>query len=249
MHHARAARAPRGRRTRRGAPPRPLSRRLGAPGGRLADQGLARTGDPADDAVVEAVRRALPAVGYRLDQAGHPARPLARRPRARAVEREDDRRRWRSCPPSTSTSADADADAGALRPRAGQRDAAGRPARRDRPGGRLGPRRPRSAAERRRHGCAAAAAGHRAHGGGGAGHPGGSARVGDGASTARGGAARPAGRGHRRPRRALVEPRLGAGRDAVLRGRPQPGAGRHPGSARARAGTPVGSPGWSTSPP
>ena len=116
-------------------------------------KGLARTGDPADDAVVEAVRRALPAVGYLLDQARHPARPLARRPRARPVDREDDRhgghRVHRAPQPRC-----ADAHAGALRPRAGQRHAAGRPARRDRPGGRLGPRRPRGVAARRRHGCA-----------------------------------------------------------------------------------------------
>ncbi len=249
MHHAGLLGPARGRRTRRGAPPRPLGRRLGAARGRLADQGPGAHGRPGRRRGRRGRTTRAPGGGLPLDQARHPARPLARRPRARPIDRQDDRhgghRVHRAPQPRR-----ADADAGALRPRAGQRDAAGRPARRDRPGGRLGPRRPRGVAARRRHGCAATPAGHRADRGRGARHPGGPARGRHGASRRpRGRAARPAGRGHRRPGRSVVEPRLGAGRDAVLRGRPQPGAGRHAGPARARAGTPVGSPVWSTSPP
>ena len=123
---------------------------------------LSRTGDPATRQVVDAVRRALPAVGYVATKRGHPPRALAGRPGAGPVRGEDHGdggHRVRGAPQPRRPAA----HAGAVRPRAGERDPARRPARGARPGVRLGPRRPRGPARRPRNRRPGPAAGHRAH--------------------------------------------------------------------------------------
>ena len=100
---------------------------------------LTKTGLPQDEQVVEAVRRALPSVGYQWTKRGI---RRGRSPVDRVLARSESktrggRRDLRARAPQPRR---ADADAGALRPRAGRRHPARRPDRGHRPAGRFGAR-------------------------------------------------------------------------------------------------------------